>query len=418
MRRASREEQKRDIKPMDLESTPLKFGRTVKRHGTLVEDMATGRQEVDNTNHRTVQLVKLLSQLGPDVPEISRRLGQFKESVRYRYKEKVVNRGIAIQGAVDHEKLGLKRMMAVVDVAEPYRNYAQAVFAAMHELCYVVGFAKTLVSGEHVVNFSVPIEHVSAMHTLLGQLEETGMFSRLEILDFDWFRTVPMKPEYYDFDSGRWDFDWQGRGPDDFQSAAGVPSEKTKFDYVDLLIVKELQVDANKSLREMADKLKVNYKKLAWHYSTHVNARRLISGYTVNWMGTRYDYKLEKALHRKHRYFAVDLFARDVSGLESMSLRRGIDRLPFLWGEAGGGNYFAEFAFPVDNVIEALQYIGGVSHGVRERTSIYPIDQSEAARFTIAYQLFDPITKRWMLDAENLLSKFEGLMVQIKTGVS
>ena len=31
---------------------------------------------------RTAQLVQLLSEIGPDIPEISRRLGQFKESVR------------------------------------------------------------------------------------------------------------------------------------------------------------------------------------------------------------------------------------------------------------------------------------------------------------------------------------------------
>ncbi len=375
-------------------------------------------QELDSTNARTVQLVKLLTQVGPDVPEIARRLGQFKESVRYRYKEKIVNRGIAVQAAVDHERLGLKRMMAIADVAEPYRGYAQAIFAAMHELCYVVGFAKTLVGGEHVVNLSIPEEHVGAVRALFRELEEKGMFTRLEVFEFDWFRTVPMKPEYYDFDTGRWDFDWQGDGPDDFQAAAGIPSERSRFDDVDLLIVKELQMDADKSLKEMADKLKVNYKKLAWHHSAHVTARKLISGYTINWMGTRYDYTLEKALHRKHRYFAVDLFVRGLSELEAMVLRRGIDRLPFLWGEAGGGDYFAEFAFPVDNVVEALQYIGKVTHGVKDRTTIYAIDQSEAARFTIAYQLFEPAAKRWAFNAESLLSKFEQLMIQIKTEVS
>ncbi|MDG6993856.1 MAG: hypothetical protein JRN36_03060, partial [Nitrososphaerota archaeon] len=192
----------------------------------------------------------------------------------------------------------------------------------------------------------------------------------------------------------------------------------SRFDGIDLLIVKELQMDANKSLKEMADKLNVNYKKLAWHYSSHVIARKLISGYTVNWMGTRYDYTLEKALHRKHRYFAVDLFVRSLSELEAMTLRRRINRLPFLWGEAGGGNYFAEFAFPVDNVVEALQFIGNVTHEVKGRTSIYPIDQSEAARFTIAYQLYEPATKQWGHSGESLLSKFEQLMVQIKAGVS
>ncbi len=380
---------------------------------TVVQDV-----ELENVNSRTVQLVKLLSDVGPDSPEISRRLGQFKESVRYRYKEKILNRGFAVQAAVDHEKLGLKRLMIVAEASDSYRNYAQAIFTAMHELCYVVGFAKTLVGGEHVVNLSAPAEQIRDLRGFFDTLKENGMFSNLEILEFDWSRTVPMKAEFYDFDTGRWDFDWQKAGSDDYKAAEYAPSSRTNFDYVDLLLVKELQMDANKSLKEIADKLDINYKKLAWHYTTHVLARKLIHGYTVNWMGTRYDYTLEKALHRKHRYFAVDLFVRDVSEMELMTLRHSIDGLPFLWGEAGGNNYFAEFAIPVDNVVEGLQYLGNVTHNLKDRLRIYPIDQTEAARFTIPYKLYDSTAKSWTLNTQDLMVKFGQLMMQIKAGAS
>lgn len=373
---------------------------------------------LENVNSRTVQLVSLLSDVGPDIPEISRRLGQFKESVRYRYKEKILNRGFAVQAAVDHEKLGLKRVVIIAEVPDPYKNYAQAIFAAMHELCYVVGFTRTLVGGEHLVNLSAPAEQVAELRSFFNMLKEKGMFSYLEILEFDWSRTVPMKAEFYDFDTGRWDFDWQKAGSDDFKAAVHAPSNRGNFDFVDLLIIKELQMDANKSLKEIADKLEINYKKLAWHYTTHVIARKLIPGYTVNWMGTRYDYTLEKALHRKHRYFAVDLFVRNVNELELMTLRHSIDGLPFLWGEAGGSNYFAEFAIPVDNVVEGLQYLGNVTRDVKDRMSIYPIDQTEAARFTIPYRMYDSTVKSWTLNAQELDQKFEHLMMQIKAGVS
>jgi DNA-binding Lrp family transcriptional regulator len=384
----------------------------VEGHLTVIE------QELENVNSRTVQLVKLLTEVGPDIPEISRRLGQFKESVRYRYKEKIVNRGFAVQAAVDHDKLGLRRLMLVVEVSEPYRNYAQAIFAAMHELCYVVGFTKTLVGGEHVINLSVPADQMAEVREFFQGLKEKGMFSSLEMHEFDWFRITPMKAEFYDFDTGRWDFDWQKVRSEDFESAVYAPSSASKFDHVDLLIIKELQMDANKSLKEIADKLGINYKKLAWHHTTHVLARGLIPKYTVNWMGTRYDYTLEKALHRKHRYFAVDVFVRNVSELELMTLRKSIDGLPFLWGEAGGRDYFAEFAFPVDNVVESLQYLGNIMRPVRDRMSIYPIDQTEAARFTIPYKLYDESTKRWAFDRNELSLKFDQLMVQIKEGIS
>jgi hypothetical protein len=374
------------------------------------------REQADNVNSRTVQLVKLLTELGPDVPEIARRLGQFKESVRYRYKEKILNKGFAVQAAVDHERLGLKRVMLVADFSETYRNYAAAILTAMSEVSYVVSFAKSLIGGEYVVNLSVPSELIGDVREFLLALKERGMFAKLEILEFDWARIVPMKPDFYDFDTGRWDFEWQNPAPQDYEAAAYVPSKRGKFDYIDLLIIKELQMDANKSMKEISEKLNVNYKKLAWHHTAHVCGRKLLSGYTVNWMGTRYDYNLEKALHRKHRYFAIDFMVKDTNEFESMTLRHEMDRLPFLWAEGSGRNYFAELAVPVDYVVEGLQFLGNTSRGVKEKMSIHAIDQTEAARFTIPYSLYDPATKRWIFDREELVKKFEKLIMQIKIG--
>jgi len=88
--------------------------------------------------------------------------------------------------------------------------------------------------------------------------------------------------------------------------------------------------------------------------------------------------------------------------------------LPFLWGEAAGRNYYADLAIPVDYVVEGLQYLGNVTSGMKERTGIYPIDQTEAARFTIPYSLYDPLRKKWVFDKEDLIKKFEKLIVQIK----
>jgi len=369
-----------------------------------------------SVNSRIVQLVELLTELGPDVPEIARRLGQFKESVRYRYKEKILNKGFAVQAAVDHERLGLERIILIADFSQTYKNYAAAILTAMSEVSYVVGFAKSLIGTEYVVNLTVPTELVGEVRQFLLALQERGMFARLDILEFDWFRIAPMKPEFYDFDTGRWDFEWQNPTPQDYEAAAYLPSKRGKFDYIDLLIIKELQMDANKSLKEIAEKLNINYKKLAWHHTAHVCSQKLLSGYTVNWMGTRYDYNLEKVLHRKHRYFVVDLMIKDVNEFNVMNLRQQLDRLPFLWGEAAGRNYFAELFLPVDYVVEGLQYLGNAAADVRDRMSLFTLDQTEAARFTLPYSLYDGATRKWAFDKQELIKKFEKLIVQIKVG--
>jgi hypothetical protein len=146
--------------------------------------------------------------------------------------------------------------------------------------------------------------------------------------------------------------------------------------------------------------------------------RRLLSGYRVNWMGTSYDYAIEKALHRQHRYFAVNLAVRSVTEYETMSLRQAVDRLPFLWSEAVGANYFCEFAFPVDFVVEGLQYLTEAISRVKERTEIYTIDQSDAASFTISYSRFNQARKKWEFNLADLISRFDTLIVEIKKETS
>jgi hypothetical protein len=402
---------------MELESAQLKSESSVNHRGDRRDQHLTLSSQVPKSvNARTVELVKLITEVGPDVPEISRRLGQFKESVRYRYKEKILNKGFAVQASADHERLGLKRVMAILDFAEPYRMYAQSILASMNELCFLVSFAKTMPAGYYVAQFSAPDEYVSDLRNFLQALKDRGIFTRLEMTDYQWVRTAPMKAEYYDFDTGRWDFDWSEKSSEDFGAVRYSPSARAKYDYVDLLIIKELQMDANRSLKEISDRIKVNYKKLAWHYTTHVHGRRLIRGYSVNWMGTRYDSGIERVLHRQHRYIGVLLSVRGAGDYEAISLRQELDKLPFLWAEFVGKDYAAFLTFPVDSVVDGLQYLTSKVETVKEKAQTYIVDQTDAASFTIPYPRFDPSQKRWTFNSAELLGRFDILMMEIKNG--
>jgi hypothetical protein len=118
-----------------------------------------------------------------------------------------------------------------------------------------------------------------------------------------------------------------------------------------------MQLDPDASLTEVRNKLKINYKTLTWHYRKHIVGNGLLKGYYMNWPGARYDPKLEKALHRRHKYMWLELLVTDVTATERMSLMANVSRLPFVWAEAGGSNYFAQIAFPMESLTEALGFI-------------------------------------------------------------
>ena len=175
----------------------------------------------------------------------------------------------------------------------------------------------------------------------MKQLRELGIFDSVDFYNFDWFRNVPMRAEYYNFEHGVWEFDWdkpveheQGTTMDGF--------EPFSVDKVDLLIMKELQADSTRSLSDIREAIKandgidINYKTLAWHWIRHVQEKRMINGYMLRWMGTRYDPTSEKAQHRQHRYVVVPILVHGVSDAERLNLMSEMNKVPFIWSEAAG----------------------------------------------------------------------------------
>jgi DNA-binding Lrp family transcriptional regulator len=375
--------------------------------------LQTERPRAD-TNTKIAQLVEQIGEIGPDIPEISRRLGQFKESVRYRYKTQLLGRGFAIQAMVDHEKLGLRRVIAVLDFAPETKQYAESILTAMSEIAYVVFFAQTLPQGDFIIQASVPQEFQADFEEFLRGMAAKGFFRITNYSSLEWYRNIPMRAESYNFDSGLWEYDWASAPALVPADAAYLPSQKSAYDETDLLLLKELQVDATRSLVDIAAALKINYKKLVWHYTVHVLNNKLIKGYRLNWMGTRYDFKVEKALHRQHRYMLMALMGFGLSQQQRMELATKVHKVPFLWAEAvSETNYYAELFLPVDAINEALQYLYGAVSVAKENLWYSFLDQSKALSFTFSYRMFDAEKRAWTFDKEALLNKFDNLLIEI-----
>ncbi len=371
-------------------------------------------EPVRQTNASIAGMVKLITEIGPRVPEIARRLGRHKETVRYWYKE-LMKAGFLVQASVNHESLGLRRIVLVVDFGDEFKPYSDAILAAMHELCYVHSYAKTLPEATYIVNASVPKELTNQWIDLMRTLREKGLFVRVESYVFDWTRNTPMRADSYDFERNRWDFDWTDRLPRDW-TRQPEPQKEEDFDGLDLGIIEHLEVDATSSFTEIHEGLKVNYKTLNWHYRNHVARRRLIKGYRINWAGNYYDSQSERPGHRKHRYVWIELIVRDISEKEREDLMSKASEVPFVWLEGGGTNYHVQLAFPIESMTEAMQYVEEVIAPVRDRTRWFLMDQTNALRFTVNPRLYDEQTKSWKFQQPELLARFDKLIVEVKRG--
>lgn len=378
---------------------------------------ADANGEEASSNVKTGQLAKLITEIGPNISEIARRLGQFKESVRYRYKEKILSKGFAVHVAVDHEKLGLKRVIMLIDFAENYRPIAQRLMTILSEQGYLVSFEKTLPDGRYVVHSSVPEEHLEDYKSFFGELEKRGIFNSIEIQTFQWFRNPPMKTSLYDFDEGAWDFDWSTDARPDKSAASHLPSGRERFDKVDLLILKQLQMDGNKTLAEMSESLHINYKTLTWHFRKHVQERKLIKGYVIKWMGTTYDYKADRFSTKKHTYLWVVIMFSHLDQARRLEVMARMNQLPFIWSEAVGDTYEAELIFPIEALTEGLQYISEVITDTQTTAKYFIVDQTNSNGFTIVPALYDDERQLWEFRSEELLAECDRLLIRMKEGM-
>ena len=110
----------------------------------------------------------------------------------------------------------------------------------------------------------------------------------------------------------------------------------------------------------------------------------------------------------------VELLAIGVSENERMELMAKVNRLPFVWLEAGGQNYFAQIAFPSETMTEALGFIKEAVSPIKQKAMWRFMDQANALRFSIAPSLYNQEEKKWNFDQVELLNRFDKLVLEIK----
>ncbi len=385
---------------------------------TPIENDSKGDESTTDFNKDIALMVKEIINIGPKVPEIARRLGRHKETVRYWYK-KLEEHHFGVQAEIDLESMGLRRIIFNVRFGEEYKEYITPLMSVMADLCYLTGYSKSMPGDTYILSASVPIEHTQEYLDFFEELRQRGIFSEMDYTLHDWFSNVPMRTDLYDFEHGRWNFDGEPAVIGESLPTQRLASPHPKIDRIDLLIAKELYIDATRELGEIRQSIKendgidINYKTLCWHLSQHVERNGLLRRYKVNWMGTHYDTKSRRSLRPQHTYTGAELFVKAPTREELHTLIEKMSQLPMVWAEAGGRDYHVHIAVPNELVIETLLFIQKAILPVRDKSTLYMIDMSNSVTFTIPYKLYLEESRSWEFNKVELLAKFSEFMLQV-----
>jgi DNA-binding Lrp family transcriptional regulator len=348
-------------------------------------------------------MARLIARLGPNIDEVSRIIGAHNETMRYRYRQ-LLERGFTIQASCNYESLGMKRVVAVVEPNDFFRDNAETMFYLMHQLAFVVGYAKTKRGGLYVLSASVPEESLSSWADFMLQLKG-GALKSIESVTLDEVHNPPMKVECFDFDTGRWRLNLRGRsGP---VGTVGEPVRRQRYDTTDLKIVSQLQIDANSSLAEMCKTVGTsNYKTFTWHFREHVLRRHLVKGYRLNWMGMRSGRKSGGL----RRYSWIDIIARDLSESERIELTRTLNRTPFIWMEGSGTRtYYCRMVLPIEHASRLQKLLEDAISPVKDRARWLQMDPRHAMHFSLHVQNYDERSGVWRFNKEEILQSLTSM---------
>ncbi|MBI3860229.1 MAG: hypothetical protein HY296_08400 [Thaumarchaeota archaeon] len=345
------------------------------------------------------KIVRAIGSVGPrNIALLSRMTGAHQETVRYKVKKRFGKLGFRFQAEVDYAKLGLQLHLGTFRFSRAYESSAPKFFRALNRSGYLTHFSKVIPQGYYVAIFTLPPGVVKAHLTTLRNFQRQGLLTWFRLEEIATERHRQMDPAFFNFRSGTWEVEWNRLNE---QAGSPLPvggSKPVKFDYVDLLIVKELQIDAMEHVVQMGKKLKVHSKRLEYHYRTHVLKQKLVPQYRVRWMQD-----IGKTL--AHSVAFTRMTFRGLGPDEFARTQKALSKIPFLWAEdvLKDGTYIATINIPLADLVATNSFLNRAAPGLGSKVEIGYLNPTESSNFTIPYDQFKD--GAWTFDPKKVESE-------------
>ena len=353
----------------------------------------------DESPDLEVRIIKAIGVAGPrNVAEISRMTGAHQETIRYKIKKRFGRLGFRFHAEVDFDKIGLGLHWAALDFTKGHYSLAPQILRALNQVGYLTYYASIVPQGNYVALFALPENTADQCNEFLSALVQKGILNAFTLDEILVSRHKVMDPHFFNFRSGRWEIEW-----DKVAGLAPTPLPLSKkphaedFDYYDLLVIKELQMDSLQHLTGIAKKLKVHQKTLEYHYRTHVQRWKLVPSYTIRWTQ-------DTTKKLTHSVATTVITFRGLSRLEYTEVQAAISKIPFLWSEdlLQDGTYIAVLHIPVTDMIKATSYINGALPNLSSKVTVGFVEPTNATSFTIPYYMYQD--DRWKFDLRQMES--------------
>jgi len=236
-----------------------------------------------------VRILQALCEVGPrNLSKVARNVGISHKRLGFRIKRMHSNPQffLRMHTAIYHTNIGLKKAVVVME-AEPGKE--QLLFDCLLANGFWLYVCRSYGRGEGCTAiYAMPIERCKEFEEFIHEIERLGVAKNIHIYWSTCFQGGRITSDWFDSCEENWIFRWddwirevQTQTTDLPYTLIEAKSYPNHADEIDIQMLMELEVDATKSLSEIASTLGISRQLAHFHFKNHLIQKNLIEGYEI-----------------------------------------------------------------------------------------------------------------------------------------
>ena len=330
-----------------------------------------------------------------------------RPSLRYRIKNLRSDFSLGLYGNIYHTFIGLRKAIVFTDAKPGYEDLLYECLKANDYWLYV---SQCIGAFRCLAVYGIPAGREEAFGEFMNQLQE---ISHVRNVSFFWstcVQTINATAAWFDKTSEEWSFPWDSWVEEVRRTEAELPytlkepdAYTQKADWLDIMILKELEKDSTIKLTEIARKLDTSLERIMYHFKNHVIEKGMFEGYQII------------AEHYKNScadsYFFQFYFKNpeNLTKFACSLLHKPFAR--FMGKEYGKNRLFTQIYLPkeqLSNFMRANSKL--VREGLLETYEFVAQDLTRTQRQTISFEFFKD--GNWEYDEEKYTEKLRSTVKQ------
>ncbi|MBS7281307.1 MAG: AsnC family protein, partial [Candidatus Freyarchaeota archaeon] len=236
-----------------------------------------------------VRILQALYELGPrNLSKVAEFVGVSRRRLasRLKYMQSDPKFFLRLYTCIYHTNIGLKK--AVV-VCKARSGMEQLLFDCLLVNGFWLYVCRSYGLGEGCTAvYAVPVERCKEFEEFIYEIKRLGVAEDVRIFWSTCFQVGHVTSDWFDDEKEWWVFRWDDWVKDVLAQRTDLPytllevkSYPNFADDIDVQMLMHLEVDATKSLKEIADVLGISRQLAQHHFRKHLVGRNLIEGYDI-----------------------------------------------------------------------------------------------------------------------------------------